>query len=176
MKWLMWAHRLALVGYIMMWINTVFFLVLGVLAAVLGGGWAQWGAGLGGGWGLPALIFELPVLLGIPSLIIGVQGFFRKNRRKMVYLIFFFAPLFISFAFIIVAHALDPCALKIWTLNDHWGTQKLCERFGNDINIHTRFHLLLHVMPIFILLMAYRFLFRKIYRTVQTEQGVGALT
>lgn len=167
---------MAFVGHIVLWINTGVFLVLGILAAALGGWWSQFGSGLGGGWGLTALIFEFPVLLSIPSFIIGIQGLFTKDAQKMLLLIFFIGPLFISFAFILIAHSIDPCTLSIWTLADRWGTQPLCERFGSDINIHTRFHLIWHVAPIFVLLVPYHFLFRKIYRMTQTEHGVGALT
>jgi hypothetical protein len=81
-------------------------------------------------------------------------------------MIYFFAFLTLSIAFTMIAHSIDPCSLKIWRLNDVVGNQKLCERFGSEINIHTRFHLLLHTAPIVIVLLVYHLGFRRFFRSI----------
>ncbi len=166
MIWLKWADKLAYMGHILLWLNIGLFFILGVLATLLGGQWTQLGEGPGGGWGVPALVFNIVILLGIPSLGVSFRGILIKDSRRLARGIYFFAPMVISFAYIAIAHSIDPCALEIWRLTDRWEEQNLCERFGREINIHTRFHLFLHSAPIVIILLAYQLLFRRIYRWI----------
>ena len=81
MKWRKWAHKMAFAGHVVLWLNVGVFFILGVLSTLLGGTWTQLGNGPGGGEGIPALIFAIPILLGIPSLIL-------TNRRLVMECIF----------------------------------------------------------------------------------------
>ncbi len=174
MDWQKWIEKLTLVSYWILWINTGIFFALGLLGALLGGAWTSVGEGLGGGWSIPSMVFNIPILLAIPGLIIGFQGIVRKGFRKRVGVIFFIASLGIGAAFILIAHSIDPCDRRFWTLSDRWGSQPLCERFGAGISIHTRFHLLLHSAPVFIVMLIYHPWFKRLYRNLKETDALGS--
>ncbi len=166
MKQFGWADRLVFFGHKLVWWNAMASFGLGVLAALFGGALTQVGQGPGGGWGVPGLVFGAAVVLGLPSLAVGLQGVWKRDARRGVRGAFFLTTLAISVAFIVVAHALDPCTLGAWTLGDRWGTQSVCERFGQEVNIHTRFHLLWHAAPVLLLLALCQPLYLRIRRWV----------
>lgn len=161
MNWQLTSARLALIGLILLWLNTGVWLIFGVLATILGGEWTHFGEGLGGGWAIPGLVFDLVLLLSLPSLVIGIHGLIKRDAARAWRLLAFAGPFTIAFAFIGIAHTIDPCASHHWTLLDFWGDQRLCERFGHELNIHTRFHLLLHIAPVVGLVAIYHILVRR---------------
>jgi len=174
MNWQKLIEKLTLVSYWILWVNTSLFFVLGGLGALLGGAWTSVGEGLGGGWGVPSMVFNLSILLSMPGLIIGFHKMMKKGFRNKVGLIFFLVTFAISVAFILIAHSVDPCDRRFWTLSDRWGTQPMCERFGSGISIHTRFHLLLHAAPIFIVMLIYHPVFKRLYRSFKQADEIEA--
>jgi hypothetical protein len=129
--------------------------VLGVLAAGLGAFLTPLGSGLGGGWGVPALALNLAMLLGAPSLPLAGADLARGRREGAGRMLAFWGPLLIGAGFIGIAHAVDPCLRGVWTLGSYLGSIPLCELFWPEINIHTRFHLLLHAAPAAVLVVLY---------------------
>jgi hypothetical protein len=126
------------------WISLIF----GLIAALFGGRFERFGVGIGGGYGVPDLIFLVAALFGLPSFLHGLRLLIGRERGASRWLLAFLGPLLISFAYILVPHTLDPCSNGLWTLTDQIGTSvQLCERFGSDIDIHTRFHYLWHILP-----------------------------
>ena len=160
------SDRLAHIGFIIIVLVVFISFALGLLIALLGSFLIKLGDGLGGGWGIPALALTLAMFLGVPSLIISVADIFRGRRRQTGRMVAFFGPLIISIGFIAIAHVVDPCFQGIWTLQSYWGSIPLCERFGPEINIHTRFHLLLHSSPTIVLVILYWVILRKWYPAI----------
>lgn len=142
------AYRLAQIGWrIILW-NTAIGLVLGLLATLVGGVLIPLGSGLGGGYAIPDLLYLLAALLGLPGMFRGIAGIIKQKKDETKWSLVFIAPLLISVGYILIAHAIDPCINEIWSLSDRIGNSiPLCERFGQDINIHTRFHYLWHILP-----------------------------
>ncbi len=138
------SSRLARLGWRIILLDAIISLVLGLLAALVGGSLTALGNGLGGGNGIPDLIFLIPVLLG---LFLYFRRVFKREKRKTDWLLAFIGPLLISIGYILIAHAFDPCNNGLWDLNSQIGDSvRLCERFGSEISIHTRFHYLWHIV------------------------------
>lgn len=144
-------------------------MIFGLLAMFLGGEWIHFGDGIGGAWGIPTLVFDIVVLLSLPNLVIWIHRLIKRIPNRIQYLIGFGGPFIISTAFILIAHALDPCSSHHWTMMDFWGDQRLCERFGSDINIHTRFHLILHIAPIVALAAGYHWMLVQLHRKIHLD-------
>jgi hypothetical protein len=139
---------LASIGWRIILLTGAISLLLGLLAALVGGRLTALGNGIGGGNGIPDLVFLLAVLMGLPGLFRGLVGVVRREKHQAKWLLVFIGPLLISSGYILIAHALDPCLNGLWDLSSRIGdTIPLCERFGSEINIHTRFHYLWHVLP-----------------------------
>ncbi|MDX2379541.1 MAG: hypothetical protein QNM02_07265 [Acidimicrobiia bacterium] len=130
--------------------------VAGMVAATLGGSLTDLGSGYGGLWGLPALLLTLIALvLGVAAAIkIGLELSPESGRLRIVVLLVAGAWL-VAMVYANVAHMVDPCANGWWDASSRVGSQPLCERFGSELNWHTRFHLLAHAGPAAILLVAY---------------------
>lgn len=116
-------------------------LVMGSLAAAFGGDLTGWGNGAGGldGWAdLSQTIFSLVV--GVAA---GIATF-REGRAIPVAVAVFASGLLIGTGYLIGGHLVDPCDRGWWDASSRIGDQTLCERFGGELAVHTRFHLLLH--------------------------------
>lgn len=118
-------------------------LAMGLLAAGVGGGLTDWGSGAGGlgGW-TDGLMTIFSVAVGFAA---GVATF-KEGRSIPVALTVMVTGLLIGVGYLIVAHLVDPCVNGWWDANSQIGSQPLCERFGSELNSHTRFHLLLHAI------------------------------
>ncbi len=153
------SDRLIVLGWQILLVTSALSVLLGILAAVFGGAFTELGRGVGGGNGFPTLIFLIPALFG---LILLVQNIFKKKKDWSLLLLVFLGPLIISFGYIIIAHEFDPCFNDLWNINSQIGDGiRLCERFGNEINIHTRFHYLWHITPTIPLIWLYGVLLKK---------------
>ena len=120
-------------------------LLLGLLAALVGGSLTALGNGPGGGNDIPDLVFSISIILG---LFLVFRGVIKREKTKTRWLFVFVGPLLISIGYILIAHTFDPCDNGLWDLSSRIGESiPLCERFGSEINIHTRFHYLWHIVP-----------------------------
>ncbi len=130
--------------------------VAGIGAAALGGSLADLGSGYGGLWGLPALLLTLIALvLGVAAVIkIGFELSPESGRLRIAVLVVAGAWL-VAVGYANVAHMVDPCANGWWNASSRIGSQPLCERFGSELNWHTRFHLFAHAAPAAVLLAVY---------------------
>lgn len=129
--------------------------LLGLVAAFAGGDSTKLGTGPSGGWGIPDLILTFAMLLALPSFVIGFGDLFRKRAGAGVRMLAYAFPRLISVAYFVIAHIFDPCLNGIWTSFSHVGSAALCEWSGSDLNVHTRFHLLWHVLPTLPLVLLY---------------------
>lgn len=126
----------------------VIALLGGIAAAAWGGSLTDLGEGYGGLWGLPALALTLVALvLGIVSVISILRTLPAGRDRRRIVLVVLAGAWVVAVGYSEVAHAIDPCANGWWDRNSRIGSQPLCERFGPDLNWHTRFHLVAHAAP-----------------------------
>ena len=119
----------------------VVMLAMGSFAAAFGGELTSWGNGAGGldGWAdLSQTIFSLVV--GVAA---GIATF-REGRAIPIAFAVFATGLLIGIGYLIGGHLVDPCDRGWSDARSRVGDQPLCERFGLELNVHTRFHLLLH--------------------------------
>lgn len=136
--------------------------VAGIGAAVVGGSLTDLGSGFGGLWGVPAL------LLTFVALIVGTTAAIRIGRvlgpdagRLRLTVVVLVGVWVIAIGYGGVAHLVDPCANGLWDASSRIGSQPLCERFGNELNWHTRFHLFAHAAPAALLLLVYVWAIRR---------------
>ncbi len=141
-NWQHWADRLARLALLILIVDVTLSLVIGSLIAIKWPFLREWGGGFGGGNGLPVLGYLIALFLGAPSLLAAIQGSNKRAGRLMA----FMGPLIILVGFGGVSHALDPCVTGLLDGTSRLGSQPLCERFGAELNIHTRFHLLHHAL------------------------------
>ena len=141
-RWQRWADALARVALLILAVDYTLSLILGSLIATRWPFLEDWGGGFGGGNGLPVLGYVLAVVLGVPSLLAAIQDPSKRVGRLLA----FVGPFIILVGFAGVSHALDPCVTGLWDASSRLGSQPLCERFGGELNIHTRFHLLHHAL------------------------------
>ena len=160
-SWLRWAERFARWSFWLIVINLAVWFLLGVLAALIGGPLTNLGNGLGGGWGMADLLFGLAMLLALPSLFVGFYDLFKKRSGAVSKIMAYIFALTIALGYIFIAHSLDPCFLGIWTIFSKLGAIPLCEFFGPELNIHTRFHLLWHVLPTLPLVLLYGLILKR---------------
>ena len=125
---------------------TLISAVLGIVAALLG--LDALGSGPGGLWGLPMMALTLCALAG---LLLGGAGVMRSRASGEHWraLVILAGPVLLVIAFFEGVHAVDPCASGLWDLESSLGGAPLCEPWGTGtaINVHARFHLLLHGIP-----------------------------
>lgn len=137
-------------------------MVLGLTAALAGGPLAELGSGPGGLFGLPFLFLVLVVLgLGIPGAIRSGIAPGPAGRRVGRAAVLLMGPVAVALGFLAIAHALDPCVNGWWDTESRLGSIPLCERFGPELNVHTRFHLLAHAAPAAALVVLYRWAIGK---------------
>jgi hypothetical protein len=146
-------------GWRIIILDSVISLLLGLLAALAGGSFTALGNGFGGGNGIPDLVFLIPVLIG---LFLIFRSVIKREDNKSFWLFAFIGPLIISIGYVQIAHTFDPCYNGLWDLSSRIdGRIALCERFGSEINIHTRFHYLWHIVPTLPLVWLYGVLLKK---------------
>ncbi len=131
-------------------------LVGGIAAAAVGGSLTDLGSGAGGLYAVPALLTTLIALfVAIPAAVAvarqarGSPGWFRTGVMVAA------GAWIVAIGYFEVAHAVDPCVNGWWDASSRIGEQPLCERFGTELNWHTRFHLLAHAAPAAVLLAIY---------------------
>ena len=146
-----WRERFSVVGlahlgWWMIVVNTVLSLFLGLIALLFGDPFSVFGSGPGGGNGIPDLVFLLAALLGLPGLVKAINGLVKRKDGNTRWGLVFVGPLLISFGYILIAHAVDPCFNGIWDMSSRIGDSiRLCERFGSELNVDTRFHYFWHI-------------------------------
>lgn len=128
----------------------------GVAAAAIGGPLTGLGSGAGGLAGIPsllttliALVLAVPAAIGIARRTRGSPGWVRAT------VVVGLGAWVVAIGYFVVAHAVDPCVNGWWDATSRIGGQPLCERYGAELNWHTRFHLLAHAGPAALLLGAY---------------------
>lgn len=134
----------------------------GAAAAIVGGALTELGSGAGGLFGIPSMLTALIALvLAIPAAI----GIARRTRSSPGWLraavVISGGAWIVAIGYFVVAHAADPCVNGWWDANSQIGSQPLCERFGTELNWHTRFHLLAHAAPAAVLLAGYVWAVRR---------------
>ena len=137
-------------------------LIGGVAAAALGGSLTDLGSGAGGLFGVPSLLTTvIALVLAVPAAI----GFAREARHSPGWfraaLVVAGGAWIVAIGYLVVAHAVDPCVNGWWDARSRIGDQPLCERFGPELNWHTRFHLLAHAAPAAVLLAIYLWATRR---------------
>jgi hypothetical protein len=137
-------------------------LAAGVGAAVVGGSLTDLGSGYGGLWGLPALLLTLVALiLGVGVVIKVTRAMRPETGRLRIATLVVAGGWLVTIGYANVAHMVDPCVNGWWDANSRLGSQPLCERFGTELNWHTRFHLLAHAGPAAVLLGMYLWAIRR---------------
>lgn len=147
------------------WIVTVMVAISfvgGVAAAVLGGSFTDLGSGAGGLYAVPALVLDLTaVVIGIPASIIVARHLRTERPWLRAALITGGGLWVIAIGYLVIAHWIDPCINGWWGPDSRIGSQPLCERFGDKLNWHTRFHLLAHAAPAVLLVTSYAWAIRR---------------
>lgn len=136
--------------------------VAGAVAAAFGGSLTELGSGFGGLWGAPALLLTfIALVLGIAASvgIVRVRG--PGGHRWRLAVLVFVGAWVVATGYSTVAHVVDPCVNGWWDADSRIGSQPLCERFGSELNWHTRFHLVAHAVPAAILLVPYLWAIRR---------------
>lgn len=134
----------------------VISVVAGVAATVVGGSLTRLGDGFGGLYGAPALLLTfIALIVGVPATIIVTKRLGPDERHLRAGVVVLVGAWVVGVGYAQVAHIIDPCANGWWDARSRVGSQPLCERFGSELNWHTRFHLVAHALPAAVLLAAY---------------------
>jgi hypothetical protein len=117
----------------------------GLAAALIGRGFTDLGDGAGGLFGVPSLLLTLVALvLGLPAAAIVARLVRPADGWIGVAVLVGAGAWVVAIGYFVVAHAVDPCVNGWWDGRSRLGSQPLRERFGRELNWHTRFHLLAH--------------------------------
>jgi hypothetical protein len=149
-------------------------LIGGITAALAGGSLTDLGSGAGGLFGFPAMVtivialFAIPVSVGLAQTARGSPDWLRSA------IIVGAGAWIVAIGYFQVAHSIDPCVNGWWDARSRIGDQPLCERFGSELNWHTRFHLLAHAAPAAVLLTVYVWAVRRWATPAAAEQAVAA--
>jgi hypothetical protein len=150
--WMMWAVTLII----------AISVVAGIAAAAVGGSWSDLGEGYGGLYGLPSvLLTALALLVGIPAAVLIARRLGPESGRLRIAVLVTGGVWVVAMGYDMVAHTVDPCVNGWWDARSRIGSQPLCERFGSELNWHTRFHLLAHAAPAAILLGIYTYVIKR---------------
>ena len=133
----------------------------GVVAALLGGAFTDLGEGAGGLWGMPSLVTTMVALVAIPVAVVAARRATGLPRRWWAFTVVAGGAWMVAIGYFVIAHAADPCANGWWDGSSRFGDQPLCERFGTDLNWHTRYHLLAHALPAVPLVVLYAWAVRR---------------
>ncbi len=142
----------------------------GIAAALAGGPLSDLGSGAGGLFGIPSLLTTLIALfVAIPTATVVARQARHSPGWLRAGVVVAAGAWIVAIGYFVIAHAVDPCVNGWWHARTRIGDQPLCERFGPELNVHTRFHLLAHAAPAAVLLAAYVW---SIRRWVTVEQCV----
>lgn len=134
----------------------------GVVAAVAGGSLSDLGSGYGGLYGFPAMLLTLVALVvGVAAVVVVIRRLKPGSGRLRVAAVVLVGLWVVAVGYGEVAHAVDPCANGWWDARSRIGSQPLCERFGAELNWHTRFHLVAHAVPAAVLVGGYAYVLRR---------------
>ncbi len=136
-------------------------LIGGIAATVAGGTLTSLGEGFGGLYGVPSLLLTIAFLLAIPITIALIRKLKPADNWLRSTLVVAGGIAVVTFGYDFAGHLIDPCINEWWDLSSQAGGAPLCERFGSEISIHTRFHLLEHAAPAAILLWGYLIALRR---------------
>lgn len=136
--------------------------VAGMAAVAIGGSLTNLGSGYGGLWGVPALLLTfVALILGVAAAIAMARGLGPEERRLRRAALVLVGVWVVAIGYAEVAHLVDPCVNGWWDADSRIGSQPLCERFGSELNWHTRFHLFAHAAPAAALLVSYLLAIRR---------------
>ncbi|MGI9624119.1 MAG: hypothetical protein ACR2PK_14890 [Acidimicrobiales bacterium] len=155
--------NLGVIGWLI-WTLTIIIvvsLVAGIAAASIGGSLSDLGSGYGGLYGLPAMLLSALALLVILAAVIVGRSLGPKSGRLRIAILVIAGVWLVAIGYSMVAHMVDPCVNGWWDARSRVGSQRLCERFGSELNWHTRFHLLAHAAPAAVLLGVYMYVIRR---------------
>jgi hypothetical protein len=157
-----WADQVARLALRVIIADMIVSVAMGLLVAVAWGVRPDntflndLGSGPGGGRGIPAVVFMLAWFMGFPSLVRGLRDLTQGRWPEARRLLAFVGPLVVFVGFTYVAHGLDPCG-GLLDEGSRLGDQPLCQRYGDSLEVHTRFHLLYHALvPTVFLVALYR--------------------
>ena len=120
-------------------------LIGGIAAALVGGSLSDLGSGAGGLFGIPSILTTLiALLMAIPAAVAVSRQALRSPGWLRAAVVTGIGAWVVAIGYFVVAHAVDPCVNGWWDGRSRIGDQPLCERFGSELNWHTRFHLLAH--------------------------------
>ena len=145
-----------------MTVIVVVSLAAGLLAAAIGGSLEELGSGPGGLYGLPNALLTLLVLVATVPVARSVGRSLQPERgwlRRAVLVTL--GAWVVAVGYFIVAHIVDPCLNGWWDAASRIGSQRLCERYGAELNWHPRFHLLAHAAPAALMLAIYVLALRR---------------
>lgn len=157
-------RRLSVIDWMMRALTLIIAIsvVAGIAAAAVGGSLSDLGSGYGGLYGLPAMLLTaLALLLGIPAAVIIGRRLGPESGRLRIAVLVIAGVWVVAIGYSMVAHIVDPCVNGWWDARSRIGSQPLCERFGSELNWHTRFHLLAHAAPAAVLLGVYIYLIKR---------------
>ncbi len=135
--------------------------VAGVAAALFGGSLTDLGSGAGGLYGIPSLLTTATAFAAVPTAIVMARRADRSPGWLRIAIVVAAGAWIVAIGYFVVAHTFDPCVNGWWDANSRIGDQPLCERFGPELNWHTRFHLIAHAAPAAVLLGAYVWAIRR---------------
>lgn len=93
---------------------------------------------------IPTLGYAVALLLGVPSLLVGVWDLFRaRPRAAKQRLLLFVGPLLVFVGIEVIPHLLSPCAPAQFGLMSSPG---ICERTSDGIDIKDQWHSLDHAL------------------------------
>lgn len=157
-----WADQVARLALRLIMADSIFSVAMGLLVALAWGVRPDsallndLGGGPGGGRGIPAVGFLLALVMGFPSLGVGLRDVARGRWSGARRLLAFVGPLVVFVGFTYAAHGLDLCN-GLLDATSRLGAQPLCEPYGDSLEVHTRFHLLYHALvPTVFLVALYR--------------------
>lgn len=134
----------------------------GLVAALFGGSFTDLGSGAGGLYGIPLLLTTaIAVFVAIPVAVLVARQANRSPGWFRLPIVVAAGAWIVAIGYLQVAHSFDPCVNGWWDAGSRIGGQPLCERFGPELNWHTRFHLIAHAAPAAVLLALYIWAVRR---------------
>jgi hypothetical protein len=144
-------------------------LIAGIAAALVGGALTDLGLGAGGLFGAPApLTILIALFLATPAAVVVARQARHSRGWLKAAIAVAGGAWIVAIGYFVIAHAMDPCFNGWLDSTSRIGDQRLCEQFGFELNVDTRFHLLAHAAPATVLLLAYLWAIR---RWVTVDEG-----